>query len=1081
MAALEIQEDDLEDLLVYDDLFLEYFNTFLALPAFPVRLFYDRLTGDVQELDGDRPQGYGPSDQQKERTLCWLREHRLPLFRRSPLYLEYKLAKLLLRPLADPHPLCRYDIRGYSRQSNSAALSTIPSHPSTAASHLLSNTIIQTGSLFPRVPSRTQSCPAATGYLSDISSLMEPYGDVILRLYNPLHLLAQESLFAPMFVDNGKMPVSDSGIGPQQGNDATSLESPGPHQTLSHLLPADCDDGRKELVDQDMDVEWSHMDDSRPTHEEETFLQAHNLTWSSLQQMKEEALGTKEGMQNFIDFLHETLGIYLLHFWLNCEEFKECSKDLEANHNPEEARHLSVHLFRSIQGKYQPYLSPECQEEIRVSQQTWGPTFHTFRKPQYDALRRLRSYWVPRFIIHQQTLVRDESEVGQNRRLSSLVTSQTTLSANGSPRRKRQCKGKKGQDSKCAVTDRSSPNRTQSNLTKTCSQLLFHKMLPALQSDREAGEVFLHYLKRFEPPQKTQALFLWQKLDDFTDSKLELIDCTCPQHQATGHTNGISSYPILSRSTDFCSGPPVQQKKTQSLLGCCEGLQHSDLGSAARVALGALCEPYIRFLHYDITSFLEYCVPLSYNETQKLEGREGSPVQTQHTRVNKQRSNEKFGLQEGHTRLRRKKEQLVLPSQMSQFIQEHEPRAILELLQHKSIYRVYRKAVQATEEPELLKALEILHALKSVKAERKIMALVQRVLELDSIQIPLMKGLRKRLAEELLKGRIGKPCLEEITTFLSCLLAESFDNYWKEVMERLKDYGIEQPTDDDWTRLGPILQVITTKMVMKRLHSRKGNTSYAAQVKPTEEDLATFHESVQVAAEGWPTLEILHFLDYLQIHGPHEGLPLLENNLLCCLEIQKYRNAHHPMPDKELLKRKVKVIRDRFLTLHANTVLQVPRELLESILIDIEHGIYTEIPYVSIFDHLREVLYDSLLSFWAAFRKVWHTRSPASAQRAPVLQVQQMLRRRLALFQAEEDPPKTFHLPPVIPSPEKKPQSPLTYSFSVSRGVSLKDDGTQDRASQTPPAGSRRMSLACELPPIPGISQEMIETVIPSI
>ncbi|MEE6517035.1 hypothetical protein FKM82_026966 [Ascaphus truei] len=157
------------------------------------------------------------------------------------------------------------------------------------------------------------------------------------------------------------------------------------------------------LLYQDTDMEWATQDEvSAAIEEEESFLQQHNLTRSSLQRLKEESLGTREGMGKFVDFLQDTLGSYLLHFWMDCEEFKECSIDLEANYSPVEARHRSVHLFRCIQGKYQVCLSPECQEQIRVSQQNWGPTFHALKRPQYDALRRLRSYWVPRFLIHQQ-------------------------------------------------------------------------------------------------------------------------------------------------------------------------------------------------------------------------------------------------------------------------------------------------------------------------------------------------------------------------------------------------------------------------------------------------------------------------------------------------------------------------------------------------------------------------------------------------------------------------------------------------------------------------------------------------------
>ncbi|MEE6517033.1 hypothetical protein FKM82_026966 [Ascaphus truei] len=257
-----------------------------------------------------------------------------------------------------------------------------------------------------RLPSRTGAPPAATGYLSESYklSLLERYGDVILKLYSR----DPDSLLCSSFADSGDMLVSDSGIEAPQENGRKAEESPAAQsETVPSTVLAEPNLARSGteavLLYQDTDMEWATQDEvSAAIEEEESFLQQHNLTRSSLQRLKEESLGTREGMGKFVDFLQDTLGSYLLHFWMDCEEFKECSIDLEANYSPVEARHRSVHLFRCIQGKYQVCLSPECQEQIRVSQQNWGPTFHALKRPQYDALRRLRSYWVPRFLIHQQ-------------------------------------------------------------------------------------------------------------------------------------------------------------------------------------------------------------------------------------------------------------------------------------------------------------------------------------------------------------------------------------------------------------------------------------------------------------------------------------------------------------------------------------------------------------------------------------------------------------------------------------------------------------------------------------------------------
>ncbi|XP_075454916.1 uncharacterized protein LOC142493975 [Ascaphus truei] len=1073
MTALEIQEEELEELLVYEDIFLEYFNAFLALPAFPVTLFYDRLTGNVQELDGFLPEtlpGYGASDLQRDRTMSWLTQERLSLFRRSPLYLEYKLAKLLLRALEDPHPLSRYGIRGYSRQSNSAALSTIPSHPSTADPHLNASSIHPerlVGQIH-RLPSRTRSTPAATGYLSESYklSLLERYGDVILKLYSR----DPDSLLCSSFADSGDMLVSDSGIEAPQETGRKAEESPAaqsetvPSTVLAEPNLARSGTEAELLYHQDTDMEWATKDEvSAAIEEEESFLQQHNLTRSSLQRLKEEALGTREGMGKFVDFLQDTLGSYLLHFWMDCEEFKECSIDLEANYSPVEARHRSVHLFRCIQGKYQVCLSPECQEQIRVSQQNWGPTFHALKRPQYDALRRLRSYWVPRFLIHQQRY-----RLGISRGLvsSSLVASDLVPPINGST-----CTptpGRQGVSPKKSIKDPKNPVTPKSGLQETHCDLfrnpLLHRMLPALRSDREAGGTFLYYLQRFEQPQKTQAFFLWQELDEYCDWESE-------------QTDGLSQHPVSSHSVGIGSGSAGHVQQARGLLDSgSDGMQRTDLGSAARVALTALCEPWMRFLRYDITSFLEYCVPASFHETQ--ESTERSPQNPGQTRTKKQIPGG-CSFQEGKMTLHRKK-RITGAGQVSRSDGDprHDPGALLAMLQHRAIYKVYRKTVQDTEEPELLKALEILHALRGAAGEKKkmILGLVQKVVELDSIQSPLLKGLRKRLAAELSKGRISSSCMEETTDFLSSLLAESFGQFWNEVADRLKDYGVEQPGNEGWGRLEPILQVVTAKMVLKRLHGRKSNMCHLAQAQPNIEDIAAFHRAMQVAAEGWPTLEVLHFLRFLQVHGPPEGLPLLENNLLCCLEVQKYKNAHHPMPDQGLLKRKVKVIQGRFLSQQTNPVLQLSPEALHSFLQDTEAAMHSELPSLSIFAHLQDSLCDSLLPFWAGFRKAWLDRSPASAQRVPVLRVQQMLRKRLALFEVEQTPLKTFHLPLVQLSPGRRLQPMITFSFSMSRGVTLKENSAQDRGSQMPtPPGSRRMSQACELPPISGLCTEKMQ------
>ncbi|XP_071509749.1 uncharacterized protein [Diadema antillarum] len=136
MKPIEVNGDNFDSLLAYDDLFLDYFNAFLQYPAFPQPLYYNRLTGSFQEVEDEAPYRgvldasdrdprrglYGPGDAERERIMEWARQERLPLFLRTKLFLEYKLCKLLIRPLDERRSTSRPSsrgLRGYSRQTTS--------------------------------------------------------------------------------------------------------------------------------------------------------------------------------------------------------------------------------------------------------------------------------------------------------------------------------------------------------------------------------------------------------------------------------------------------------------------------------------------------------------------------------------------------------------------------------------------------------------------------------------------------------------------------------------------------------------------------------------------------------------------------------------------------------------------------------------------------------------------------------------------------------------------------------------------------------------------------------------------------
>lgn len=153
---------DFDELLSLDDIFVDYFNEYLRLGTFVHRIEYNRELNtfvekrpdklfDINDLnlpseseqspkDADRmsvlsgfsnsiqldeiPDEIIKNNSQAERmrqaqVMDWVKNERLGLFWRTELYRQYKLCKLLLRPLATQKEASEYSsqgIGGYSRQ-----------------------------------------------------------------------------------------------------------------------------------------------------------------------------------------------------------------------------------------------------------------------------------------------------------------------------------------------------------------------------------------------------------------------------------------------------------------------------------------------------------------------------------------------------------------------------------------------------------------------------------------------------------------------------------------------------------------------------------------------------------------------------------------------------------------------------------------------------------------------------------------------------------------------------------------------------------------------------------------------------
>ncbi|XP_060552397.1 LOW QUALITY PROTEIN: uncharacterized protein LOC132713733, partial [Ruditapes philippinarum] len=470
--TLEITGENLEDLLAYDDLFLDYFNAFLALPVFPQVLRYNRLTGAFEEVilddssrptskyDGNSSLPYGVTDEERDAMLQWARKERLPLFLSTQLFREFKLCKLLLRPLDD-----RYCSRSWfntktsdytvkSRElmyslSNSAdnSANDVDDEDFNFEGHFNASQLFK----YQRPGSRALSVPAPICYGYDPYYDEEQRGSTTTHTHdtsktasikykskrdrdenmpdpNDLQYNTTEDDNAPFprestvtFDPETADPESKSLHSHSRRSSRMSRRSKRAPQSdaeaafLRHAralsAPINYDDYMRHPY-RDFDMMFGE-DEPEPdgnvyvtfedegTSEAQTETDVKNLEGRlkmTFQQLKEHILGSYFGMENFKEFLSGTAGKELVNFWLDCEFFK----DVMEKYDEVAIMDTRNRLFRDIQDKFKIHLTKDAIEQISKAASNSNLSHSIFIRTQYDVLRRLRAYWVIRYMLHME-------------------------------------------------------------------------------------------------------------------------------------------------------------------------------------------------------------------------------------------------------------------------------------------------------------------------------------------------------------------------------------------------------------------------------------------------------------------------------------------------------------------------------------------------------------------------------------------------------------------------------------------------------------------------------------------------------
>ncbi|XP_032242631.2 uncharacterized protein LOC116620845 isoform X2 [Nematostella vectensis] len=399
MKGLLINKDIFEERLAYDDIFTEYFNAFLLLPAFAKIVQYDSISGAFHDVLTDQASWQlQPSEdpenesKKKEKVMNWVKSERLPLFLNTRLYLEFKLCRLLLRKLRDSRSTARASSRGlggYSRTTGSTPISPTAPRPS---SHVSNHS-------WPGVPMRNcgrrplGSATSLPGMLllgmdtdrdNGFAKALNGLGELEFvddREKNKVSLctLAQEK-------DNRKVEVNKE-------DKLDSSETTG-QQAVDECHVLGQDESEGEGGEDDLSAVMEFNDDADLDEADiKSIASRHNIT---LEELKEHTLGSLRGMSLFRSFLEDTVGIHLYNFWLDAEHYK----DSLVFDSEDTVRQLRSQLFREILDKYKNHLTPDAKGQIERALYHGGVTQDLFTRTQYDALRRMRSYWVPRFLVH---------------------------------------------------------------------------------------------------------------------------------------------------------------------------------------------------------------------------------------------------------------------------------------------------------------------------------------------------------------------------------------------------------------------------------------------------------------------------------------------------------------------------------------------------------------------------------------------------------------------------------------------------------------------------------------------------------
>jgi len=214
---------------------------------------------------------------------------------------------------------------------------------------------------------------------------------------------------------------------------------------------------------------------------------------------------------------------------------------------------------------------------------------------------------------------------------------------------------------------------------------------------------------------------------------------------------------------------------------------------------------------------------------------------------------------------------------------------------------------------------------------------------------------------------------------------------------------------------------------------------------PSSENRASFVKLLEDAKEGHPNQDLVMFVEYLIKCGRREGYPLVQQDLIFLVEVEKFNALLHQHSDLVMLKRKMRTLLDCFICSALDPPLQVDikASVAEKLRNDGEAFISLQPgeeededddELEEIFYDAHETLFNQVLPFWAGYQ-AGHT--PAVAKNGKRKQTERKKREKLEeMILANEEIGFMFPLPTNKPRFKMKG---LQFTFSFDSGIQWKE------------------------------------------